>query len=98
MNKKIHALLWGAFSTGGFISAFLLPSFIILNSILFHPSGIIGSDPISYENVIIRLNNPLFKIYQQSNVFSFSQFVTGLFLSKTSVLEKSFTSWFLTFK
>ncbi len=88
MNKKIHALLWGAFSTGGFVAAFLLPSFIILNSILFHPSGIISSDPISYENAIIRFNNPLFKMYLI--VLFSTTLIHGLYRFKAFLFEVGF--------
>ena len=91
MNKKIHALLWGAFSAGGFVAAFLLPSFIILNSILFHPSGIISSDPISYENAIIRFNNPLFKMYLI--VLFSTTLIHGLYRFKAFLFEVGFSPY-----
>ena len=36
---KIHALLWGIFSVGGFIAAFLLPILIYINNIAY-PLGL----------------------------------------------------------
>lgn len=46
---KLHALLWGIFSVGGFISAFLLPVLIYVNNIAY-PLGLwpmSSSDPTS---------------------------------------------------
>ena len=60
---KIHALLWGAFSIGGIVSAFLLPVLILFNNIAFHPSGVLSADSITYDNMITRLANPLTKLY-----------------------------------
>jgi len=46
---RIHALLWGVFSLGGFISAFLLPVLIYVNNIAYPlglwPAG--ATDPTS---------------------------------------------------
>ncbi|HZD12904.1 MAG TPA: hypothetical protein VE177_05225 [Candidatus Binatus sp.] len=36
---KLHALLWGVFSVGGFIAAFLLPILIYINNIAY-PLGL----------------------------------------------------------
>lgn len=46
---KLHAMLWGIFSVGGFISAFLLPVLIYVNNIAY-PLGLwpmSSSDPTS---------------------------------------------------
>ncbi|HEY4822222.1 MAG TPA: hypothetical protein VIH83_00870 [Candidatus Bathyarchaeia archaeon] len=49
MAARVHAMLWGVFSLGGFISAFLLPVFIYINSIAYPlglwPAG--STDPTS---------------------------------------------------
>ncbi len=39
MAARIHALLWGVFSVGGFIAAFLLPVLIYVNSVAY-PLGL----------------------------------------------------------
>ncbi len=46
---RLHALLWGAFSLGGFIAAFLLPILIYVNNIAY-PLGlwpVTSKDPTS---------------------------------------------------
>ncbi len=46
---RLHALLWGVFSLGGFIAAFLLPVLIYVNNIAY-PLGlwpVTGRDPTS---------------------------------------------------
>ena len=47
MAARVHALLWGIFSLGGFIAAFLLPILIYVNNIAY-PLGLwpaTGMDP-----------------------------------------------------
>ena len=39
MAARVHALLWGVFSLGGFIAAFLLPILIYINNIAY-PLGL----------------------------------------------------------
>ncbi len=39
ITARVHALLWGAFSLGGFIAAFLLPILIYVNNIAY-PLGL----------------------------------------------------------
>ncbi len=46
---RLHALLWGVFSLGGFIAAFLLPALIYVNNIAY-PLGlwpVTSKDPTS---------------------------------------------------
>ncbi|HLE64623.1 MAG TPA: hypothetical protein VI816_00685 [Candidatus Bathyarchaeia archaeon] len=49
MAARVHAMLWGVFSLGGFISAFLLPVLIYINNIAYPlglwPAG--STDPTS---------------------------------------------------
>lgn len=39
LAARVHALLWGVFSLGGFVAAFLLPVLIYVNNIAF-PLGL----------------------------------------------------------
>ncbi len=52
MAARVHALLWGVFSLGGFIAAFFLPVLIYVNSIAF-PLGLWPATSMDPTNLLV---------------------------------------------
>ena len=52
MAARVHAMLWGVFSLGGFISAFLLPVLIYINNIAY-PLGLWPAGSIDPTSILV---------------------------------------------
>jgi fumarate reductase subunit D len=59
---KLEPLLWGIFSAGGTIAAFVLPIHIFLNNVA-PQLGWISADVVSYNTMANLLSHQLVKIY-----------------------------------
>lgn len=60
MRREITPLLWGLFSAGGTVAAFLFPIHLFMTGLAF-PLGWL--DPPSYEFALRLLKNPLVRVY-----------------------------------
>ncbi len=60
MLKKITPLLWGLFSAGGTVAAFLYAIHLLLTGVVF-PLG--WHAPVSYERGMELIRNPLVRLY-----------------------------------
>ena len=80
---KIHALLWGIFSVGGFIAAFLLPILIYINNIAYP----LGLWPVANSSLI----KIVFMVSLLSALFIFvtigGSLFHGIFRFKTTLPE-----------
>ena len=80
---KIHALLWGIFSVGGFIAAFLLPILIYINNIAYP----LGLWPVA-NSILIKI---VFMVSLLSALFIFvtigGSLFHGIFRFKTTLPE-----------
>lgn len=63
MNREalMEAFDWALFTGGGFLAAFFIPAHIVMTNI----AGPVGFSKISldYSTMIVRLNNPLIRLY-----------------------------------
>ncbi len=82
-SDKLHALLWGVFSVGGFIAAFLLPVLIYIDNIAYP----LGLWPVANSSLI----KIVFMVSLLSTIFVFitigGSLFHGIFRFKTTLPE-----------
>ncbi len=86
---RLHAVLWGVFSLGGFIAAFLLPVLIYVNNIAY-PLGLwpmAGKDPASLLAVHRGLASLFILVAVGGSLFH------GVFRFQTTLGELGLKSW-----
>lgn len=92
---RVHALLWGAFSLGGFIAAFLLPVLIYVNNIAYplglwpatslDPTSIMVTGRLSTLFIFLAVAGSLFHGIFRLNV-TLSELTLGRLREKTAAL------------
>lgn len=86
---RLHAVLWGVFSLGGFIAAFLLPVLIYVNNIAY-PLGfwpMAGKDPASLLAVHRGLASLFILVAVGGSLFH------GVFRFQTTLGELGLKNW-----
>ena len=87
--SRLHAMMWGMFSLGGFIAAFLLPVLIYVNNIAY-PLGIwpmAGKDPSSLMAIHRKLASLFIFVTVAGSLFH------GIFRFQTTLGELGLKRW-----